>query len=286
MNAPQQVDLHPEPVHGPPAPRHQRRRSRQYTSAKKDRSVPCGNRNGFWPPLYQRQFDPLPYRSLDNQAQKRYSGIVHDAMRSGELHRTTGAVLLAFHRHSSDNLQDVYVAQATVGDLLDLTEDCVNGHVAILKALGWMQVQHRNKVVNGMRQAMSNITRLTLPAHWQAVDAARKKAGEEKAARNAKTRRARQRRAREGHGAPAGTFPFATDGEDGRPPQPPPIVLEEPPPLPTREERAQGVAARWWAQFGDLDRCRSVMAGRYQGEPELLALALAALEQLAGDPGG
>ncbi len=133
-----------------------------------DRSRPCPNRNGIWPPIYDRQFDPFPQRTMSNHAQREWQRCVHDAVAAGELHRTTGLVLLAYCRASDDRLADVWVAQATIAEQLGLAASTVCHHVAIGKQLGWLEVQHRNRIDAGFVKAMSNITRMLLPDRWMA----------------------------------------------------------------------------------------------------------------------
>lgn len=118
--------------------------------------------------MYTRQWSPHPSRSLDRFAQQRFVRCVLDAVADGELHRTTGNVLLAFARASDDRLADPWIAQATVAERLGLGESTVCHHVATAKRLGWVVVQHRNRIDNGMVRAMSNVTRLVLPPQWQA----------------------------------------------------------------------------------------------------------------------
>jgi hypothetical protein len=131
-----------------------------------DRSRPCPNRNGIWPPIYDRKFDPFPQRSISNHAQREWQRCVHDAVAAGELHRTTGLVLLAYCRASDDRLADVWIAQATIAEQLGLAASTVCHHVAIGKQLGWLEVQHRNRIDAGFVKAMSNITRMCFPDHW------------------------------------------------------------------------------------------------------------------------
>ncbi|MFV0307613.1 MAG: hypothetical protein ACK5OX_07705 [Desertimonas sp.] len=129
--------------------------------------MPCRNRNGVWPPRYERNWAPHPARALPRTAQAEWQRCVLDAVAAGELHRTTGTVLLAFSRASSSQLEDVWIAQATVAGQLGLAESTVCHHVTIAKRLGWLAVQHRNRIDHGLVLAMSNVTRFELPAHWQ-----------------------------------------------------------------------------------------------------------------------
>ena len=143
------------------------RNAYQAAPATSDRTQRCPNRNGMWPPIYKRHWDPHPARSLDKLAQQRYYRCVQDAVADRELHRTTGDVILAFARASDDRLSDVWISQATVAARLELAESTVCHHVAKAKQLGWLVVQHRNRIDNGFVVGMSNNTRLTLPDHWQ-----------------------------------------------------------------------------------------------------------------------
>ncbi|MFV0451137.1 MAG: hypothetical protein ACK5LS_02660, partial [Propioniciclava sp.] len=102
--------------------------------------MPCRNRNGIWPPRYQRNWEPHPARSLPRTAQAEWQRCVLDAVAAGEIHRTTGPVLLAFSRASSGQLEDVWIAQATVAGQLGLAESTVCHHVTIAKRLGWLAV--------------------------------------------------------------------------------------------------------------------------------------------------
>src|SRR3954469_22134791 len=133
-----------------------------------DRSGRCANRNGVWPPLYKRQWQPHPARSLPVTAQREWYRCVQDAVAAGELHRTTGQVLHAFARASGDRLEDVWIGQATVAAQLGLAASTVCHHVALAKEAGWLAVQHRNRIDQGMVLAMTNVTRMELPAAWRA----------------------------------------------------------------------------------------------------------------------
>jgi hypothetical protein len=143
------------------------RNAYQSGPATSDRTQRCPNRNGMWPPIYKRQWAPHPTRSLDKLAQQRFYRCVQDAVAERELHRTTGDVLLLFARASDDRLSDVWISQATIADKLGLAESTVCHHVAKAKRLGWLVVQHRNRIDNGFVIGMSNMTRLQLPEHWQ-----------------------------------------------------------------------------------------------------------------------
>src|SRR3954471_9796430 len=162
----------PEPSTSPPPvgqtglaspPRH----AYQAVPATSDRTQRCANRNGMWPPIYKRQWAPHPPRSLDKLAQQRFYRCVQDAVAERELHRTTGDVLLLFARNSDDRLSDVWISQATIAEKLGLAESTVCHHVAKAKRLGWLVVQHRNRIDHGFVIGMSNMTRLQLPEHWQ-----------------------------------------------------------------------------------------------------------------------
>src|SRR4051794_13735011 len=173
---------------GPAAPR----TAYQATPACSDRSQRCSNRNGVWPPLYKRQWNPHPTRSLDKFAQQRFVRCVLDAVADGELHRTTGNVLLVFARASDDRLSDPWIAQATVAARLGLGESTVCHHVATAKRLGWVVVQPRTRIDTGTVRAMSNTPRLQLPQQGQdRLDA-------QQAQRRAE--QTRQRRQRNPHG--------------------------------------------------------------------------------------
>jgi hypothetical protein len=76
-------------------------------------------------------------------------------------------VLLAFSRASSNRLADMWIAQATVAERLDLAPSTVCHHVAAAKQAGWIVVQHRNRIDNGMVVGMSNVTRLEFPVQWR-----------------------------------------------------------------------------------------------------------------------
>jgi hypothetical protein len=143
------------------------RNTYQAVPATSDRTQRCANRNGLWPPIYKRQWTPHPPRSLDKLAQQRFYRCVQDAVAERELHRTTGDVLLLFARVSDDRLSDVWISQATIAEKLGLAESTVCHHVAKAKRLGWLVVQHRNRIDNGFVIGMSNMTRLQLPERWQ-----------------------------------------------------------------------------------------------------------------------
>src|SRR5215203_4338265 len=125
------------------------RNADQAVPATSDRTQRCANRNGMWPPIYKRQWEPHPTRSLDKFAQQRFYRCVQDAVAARELHRTTGDVILMFARASDDCLSDVWISQATIAEKLDLAESTVCHHVATAKRLGWLTVQHRNRIDNG-----------------------------------------------------------------------------------------------------------------------------------------
>jgi hypothetical protein len=206
------------PPVGPRVVAHAARNGYQSAAASSDRSTRCPNRNGVWPPLYKRQWNPHPPRSQSNNAQVEWQRCVHDAVAAGELHRTTGAVLLAFCRASSNRLDDVWIAQATVAGRLGLAASTVCHHVAAAKHAGWIQVQHRNRIDNGVVVGMSNVTRLELPAQW------RTKLDEQRRQRAAD--RTRDRRRQPGRHTP-------------RPHQP----VDNRPPSPTPADHAAGVGA-------------------------------------------
>jgi hypothetical protein len=185
MSSPASAAATPAPA-TTPTPRN----AYQTSPASSDRTQRCPNRNGEWPPLYKRQWDPHPARSLDKLARERFQRCVLDAVEADEIHRTTGQILLAFAHASDKSLTDVWISQRTVGQRLKLAESTVCHHVAKAKRAGWIAVQHRNRIDNGMVHAMSNVTRLQLPLHWQdQVDEQRR----ERVARQTRDRRARGR---------------------------------------------------------------------------------------------
>lgn len=251
------------------APRQQRRPTRYARPTEIDRSQPCNNRNGFWPPIYERQYDPLPPRSLDRNAQHRYARHLQDAVAKGEMHRTTADVIMVFWRRSDNYLEDVWCSQAYVAESLGLDEDTVNHHVAIAKQLGWLLVQHRNRISRGEWHAMSNITRLTLPPQWQAVDdAIRSSSIRKAAAASADRRRGRPRQG--GRHLP---------GEERRPQ--PKYVEREERHVPEAGELERGVAAKLWAQYdGDYQRCVDAVERHFAGDPNAVNQALERLNEL------
>ena len=172
-----------------------------------DRSQPCANRNGIWPPIYTRHWTPHPARSLGKTAQGEWQRCVQDAVAGGELHRTTGSVLLALCRFSDDRLDDVWPAQVTVAQRLALAASTVCHHVTLARRAGWLVVQHRNRIDHGQRLAMTNVTRFQLPARWvEQLETQRQQRAE---------RRHQERAARPGRTTPRHT-PTPAAGEDGR----------------------------------------------------------------------
>jgi hypothetical protein len=151
------------PSTNPTRPRH----AYQLQPASSDRSTRCANRNGIWPPLYKRQWQPHPTRSQSRQAQREWERCVRDAVADGELHRTTGDVLLAFSRASDDQHNDVWIGQTTVGQRLGLAASTVCHHMTVARRAGWVAVQHRNRIDHGVVLGMTNITRFELPEHWR-----------------------------------------------------------------------------------------------------------------------
>lgn len=229
------------------------RNAYQATPACSDRTKPCPNRNGIWPPQYKRQWDPHPPRSLANTAQAEWQRCVLDAVAGGELHRTTGAVLLALARPSDNRLGDVWIAQATVGQHLGLAPSTVCHHVAAAKRAGWVAVQHRNRIDNGVVLGMSNVTRFELPAHWRA------KLDEQRHERDAA--RARQRRQRPGR---------TTEPSHAR-------RREEPPgpgrATPETQASSAGAAAARSADTTSFEAGRQGLEDEFRGRPHLYEAA-------------
>jgi hypothetical protein len=235
------------PVAVAAGPRH----AYQATPACADRTQRCRNRNGIWPPLYKRQWSPHPPRSLPNTAQAEWQRCVLDAVAAGELHRTTGAVLLAFSRRSGNRHEDVWVAQGTVGGHVGLAASTVCHHVAAAKRAGWLAVQHRNRIDNGFVTGMSNLTRFELPAHWRA------KLDEQRRERDAA--RTRQRRNRPGRTTGADTDRRRGDGQ------------LRPMATPATQAASAGAAiARTAASFEDG---RLQLENEYRGRAELYEAA-------------
>ncbi len=145
-----------------------------------DRSVPCKNRNGVYPPIYSREKDPLPVRWLhksEHEQWQRDLWVSYTADPTFE--RTTFDVAMAYWQHSGlwgplnsrsgkmDRrwaLDDVFVTQQTVGERLGLDGDTVNHHYATLVARGWFKRQHRNTFERGRIKAQPNLTRFEWPA--------------------------------------------------------------------------------------------------------------------------
>jgi hypothetical protein len=238
----------------------------QATPACSDRSQRCANRNGVWPPLYKRQWNPHPARSLDKFAQQRFVRCVLDAVADGELHRTTGNVLLAFARASDDRLSDPWIAQATVAARLGLGESTVCHHVATAKRLGWVVVQHRNRIDNGMVRAMSNVTRLQLPQPWHDRLAAHQ------AERRAE--QTRQRRQRNPHGRV--TAPKAGERRASGP------GSEQGPVYATAAQQAAsaGVAQARSASTTTFEQGRAELEAAYPGQPDLYEAAYDAFVEM------
>jgi hypothetical protein len=231
----------------------------QATPACSDRSQRCSNRNGVWPPLYKRQWNPHPARSLDKFAQQRFVRCVLDAVAGGELHRTTGNVLLAFARASDDRLSDPWIAQATVAARLGLGESTVCHHVATAKRLGWVMVQHRNRIDNGLVRAMSNVTRLQLPQHWQDRLAA------QQAQRRAEQTRQRRQRNRPGRVTQPNGGERRGSGHGG----------EHGPVYATAAQQAAstGAARARSASTSTFEQGRAELEAAYTGQPELYEAA-------------
>jgi hypothetical protein len=225
------------------------RTSYQTAPASADRSKPCSNRNGIWPPRYQRNWAPHPHRSLANTAQAEWQRCVHDAVAAGELHRTTGAVLLAFCRASDNRLDDVWVAQSTIGERLQLATSTVCHHVTIAKRAGWLAVQHRNRVDHGIPVAMTNLTRFELPQHWRdQLDQQRR----ERDARRAATRRSSS----------------ARHGRTSEPPQQQAVRA-----TPETHAASAGAATARSASTTDFDAGRRELEQSYAGQPHLFEAA-------------
>jgi hypothetical protein len=231
---------------GSGAPRH----AYQSTPPSSDRAQRCNNRNGIWPPLYKRQWNPHPPRSLPNTAQAEWQRCVLDAVAAGELHRTTGAVLLAFSRRSSNRHEDVWIAQATVGEHVGLAASTVCHHVAAAKRAGWLAVQHRNRIDNGFVTGMSNLTRFELPAHW------RNKLDEQRRERDAA--RTRERRSRPGR---------TTGGHNDR------RRAEQPRPMATPATHAASAGAAVARTAASFEDGRLQLENEYRGRADLYEAA-------------
>jgi hypothetical protein len=185
---------------------------------------------------------------------------VLDAVAGGELHRTTGNVLLAFARASDDHLSDPWIAQATVAARLGLGESTVCHHVATAKRLGWVVVQHRNRIDNGIVRAMSNVTRLQLPQHWQdRVDT-------QQAQRRAE--QTRRRRLRRQHGRVTPPKVGERRGSGGR-------AVEEGPAYATAAQQAAstGAARAMSASTVTFEQGRAELEAEYRGQPHLYEAA-------------
>ncbi len=220
------------------------RNAYQATAATSDRSTRCPNRNGVWPPIYKRQWTAHPHRSQSNTAQGEWQRCVYDAVAAGELHRTTASVLMVFSRQSGNRHDDVWIAQATVAERLGLAASTVCHHVAAAKRAGWVTVQHRNRIDNGMVVGMSNMTRFELPEPW------RTKLDVQRLANAA--RRTRDRRRQPGRHTP-------------RRPQP----NDARPSTPTRLEHAEnfGAAIARLASVVDFEDGRRQVVEEFAGQP-------------------
>ena len=225
----------------------------QATAPSSDRSTRCPNRNGVWPPIYKRLWDPHPFRSGSNNAQAEWQRCVQDAVAAGELHRTTGQVLLAFCRQSDNRLKDVWIAQATVGERLGLAASTVCHHVAKAKRAGWVTVQHRNRIDNGMVVGMSNMTRLELPEPW------RTKLDEQRGKKVAD--RAAERREQPGRHTPRQRRP--NDPNDNRPDSP----------TPSHHAANFGAAMARMASTKTFEDGRRLIAEEFKGQPDLYEAA-------------
>jgi TolA-binding protein len=182
-----------------------------------------------------------------------------DAVAGGELHRTTGNVLLAFARASDDRLSDPWIAQATVAARLGLGESTVCHHVATAKRLGWVMVQHRNRIDNGLVRAMSNVTRLQLPQHWQDRLAA------QQAQRRAEQTRQRRQRNRPGRVTQPNGGERRGSGHGG----------EHGPVYATAAQQAAstGAARARSASTSTFEQGRAELEAAYTGQPELYEAA-------------
>lgn len=223
----------------------------QTTPACSDRTQRCANRNGIWPPRYERQWEPHPphpMSALGKTAQRQFIRCVLDAVAAGELHRTTGNVLLAFARASDDLLTDPWIAQATVGQRLGLAASTVCHHVTVAKRLGWVAVQHRNRIDNGFVVGMSNITRLMLPKHWHdRLDEQRRHAQAERTAR---------RRRGGGRATPAAV------GRADRGPVVRPVRWSE-----VNQAASTGAAKAWSASTTSFEQGRLELEAEFHGQP-------------------
>lgn len=227
----------------------------QALPATSDRTQRCPNRNGLWPPIYKRQWQPHPPRSLDKLAQQRFYRCVQDAVAERELHRTTGDVLLLFARASDDRLSDVWISQATIAEKLDLAESTVCHHVAKAKRLGWLIVQHRNRIDNGFVVGMSNMTRLQLPDHWQG------RLDQQRRDRTATKTRERRRRPEQTTEPPR---PRARQGSSHQQPVHP---------TPAHHAASAGAAVARSASTTSFEQGRRQLADEYVGRPDLYEAA-------------
>ncbi len=223
----------------------------QSIPARSDRAQRCSNRNGVWPPAYKRQWNPHPPRSLANNAQAQWQRCVQDAVAAGELHRTTGAVLLALSRPSDSRLNDVWIAQATIGEHLGLAPSTVCHHVAIAKRCGWVAVQHRNRIDNGVVVGMSNVTRFEFPEQWRTMLDEQHRS---RVAAQARTRRRQSHRT---------TAPSHQDSDEPR----------RPSPSPHTHAADAGAAVARLATTTDFEHGRRQLADLYSGQPGLYEAA-------------
>ena len=239
------------------------RHAYQVEPASSDRTTRCTNRNGIWPPLYKRQYQPHPTRSQHKYAQREWERCVRDAVAGGELHRTTGDVLLAFSRASDDQHGDVWIGQATVGQRLGLAPSTVCHHMTIAKRTGWIAVQHRNRIDNGVVLGMTNVTRFELPDHWR-----------EQLAQDARDRRARQTRERRGTQRNGRTTPAArtapTVATTLPSPQAGPVYATE-----AQQADATGAAVARSADTKTFEQGRQQLENQYAGQPALYERAYA-----------
>ena len=170
-------------------------------------------------------------------------------------------MLLAFARASDDRLSDVWMSQASIADKLELAESTVCHHVAKAKQLGWVAVQHRNRIDHGLVLAMSNITRLQLPAQWQErVDEQRR----ERTAERTRQRRGRGRTTPSRHARSSNAS-----------------TVQEPNHRTAAQQAASfGAATAGSASTTSFEEGRQLLEDQYTGRPDLYEAAYDAFSEL------
>jgi hypothetical protein len=243
------------PSNTPARPRH----AYQLEPASSDRSTRCPNRNGIWPPLYKRQWQPHPTRSQSRYAQREWERCVRDAVADGELHRTTGDILLAFSRASDDHHNDVWIGQTTVGQRLGLAASTVCHHMTIARRAGWIAVQHRNRIDHGVVLGMTNVTRFELPERWR-----------ERLLQQTRDRRAQQTKERRSRNNGRVTEPSTkTTPQTGRDDRP--SYANE-----AQQADATGAATALSADTTTFEQGRLQLENQYRGQAQLYERAYAA----------